>query len=72
MKLLLAMQDHTQVKITLEDVAFPKVCCMLPCRLMKPSQDMRSRGIKPNVVTYNSLIKERFQQCPFLVWPHLL
>lgn len=36
-KLLLAVQDHTQVKLTLED--------------------MRRRGIQPNVVTYNSLIK---------------
>ncbi|CAE7840447.1 unnamed protein product [Symbiodinium sp. CCMP2592] len=47
MKLLLAMQDHTQVKITLED--------------------MRSRGIKPNVVTYNSLIKAS-QQNPRQSW----
>ncbi|CAE7309293.1 unnamed protein product [Symbiodinium natans] len=36
-KLLLSLQDHAQVKRTL--------------------QDMRSRGIQPNVVTYNSLIK---------------
>ncbi|CAE7188442.1 unnamed protein product [Symbiodinium sp. CCMP2456] len=46
-KLLLAVQDHTQVKITLED--------------------MRSRGIQPNVVTYNSLIKAS-QQNPRQSW----
>ena len=56
-KLLLATQDHAEVKKTLEDG-----CCALTCECMdvsseRPGQDMRNFGIKPNVVTYNSLIK---------------